>query len=471
MFFMVPYVLAQNSPAPVADSVLKSTLDDQTNVEVTVYNNNLGLVKDTRKINLPQGEGEIRFMDVAASLMPETVHVKSLSSSKDFKVLEQNYEYDLMDANKLLDKYVGKSIKLLDFNQFQDRKETTDALLLSNNNNEQIYKIGDEIFLGHPGYRVLPEIPENLIAQPTLTWAYRNQASAPQDIEVSYLTNNITWKADYVLVVSADDASSDLSSWVTLDNKSGATYKNAKLKLIAGKVNRAEPPMQSLGLKVVREAMVDSMSVAGFEEKAFFEYHIYDLKRPTTIKDKQTKQISLLEASGIKTKKEFLTSGQNYFYYSNVAGKQKQPVEVFVKFKNAQEDNLGMPLPAGIIRLYKKDSGGSLQFIGEDHIEHTPKDEDVKIKVGEAFDIVAERVQTDFRQMTNRMCESEWEITLRNHKEEDVTVGVLEPLNGNWTIISNSHSFIKQDAFTARFDVVVPKNGEVVVKYRVQTGV
>ena len=464
MFFIVTLSYAQ--PA----GILKSTIEDQINVELTAYNNNLGLVKDSRRINLPEGQGELRFMDVASSIIPETVHVKSLNLSQDFSILEQNYEYDLMDANKLLDKYVGKNVKLLDFNPYQDRKESTDATLLSNNNG-QIYSINNEIYLGHPGYKVLPEIPENLIAKPTLMWVFNNKVNKPHELEASYLTNGINWKADYVLVIGADDSSSDLSGWVTLDNQTGATYKNAKLKLIAGEVNRALEPMRRARGGMEKAMMLAADSAGGFEEKAFFEYHIYDLQRRTTIKNKQQKQISLLEAIGVKTKKELLTIGQNYYFYSRFNDTQKQPVQVFIKFKNAKESNLGMPLPAGIIRLYKKDTDESMQFIGEDRIEHTPKDENVKIKVGEAFDVVAERVQTDFRQITTKMMESEWEVTLRNHKEEDIMVGVIEPmLNGNWNIISNSHNFIKENAFTIRFDVPVPKNGEVKIKYRVQSG-
>lgn len=460
---------AEQSLAPA--QALKSTIEDQKNIEVTVYNNNLGLVKDMRFLRLPQGEGELRFMDVAAAIIPETVHIKSLNFPKDFSVLEQNYEYDLMNGNKLLDKYVGKDIKLLDFNPYQDRKTETPAKLLSNNG-DQIYQINNEIYLGHPGYRILPELPENLIAQPTLTWNFRNKAIEPNNIEVSYLTNGINWKADYVLVVDAKDVLADLSGWVTVNNQSGATYKNAKLKLIAGEVNRVvEPTRRSRGgmEKAMMLAVADSG--AGFEEQSFFEYHIYDLQRPTTIKDKQQKQISLLEANDAQVKKEFITTAENYYFYSRLSDKQKQSVQVFIKFKNAKENNLGMPLPAGIIRLYKKDTKDALQFIGEDRIVHTPKDEEIKIKVGEAFDVVVERVQTDFKQITTRMVESEWEITLRNHKEEDVVIGVVEPMtNGNWSVISKSHDFIKENAFIIRFNVSVAKNDEVKVKYRVQTG-
>ena len=466
-YFLSLLVLFFPFVAAAEENVFKSTVDDQVEVEITVYNSNLGLVKDTRKVELPLGEGELRFMDVASRIMPVTVHVKSLNLPESFSILEQNYEYDLMNSDKLLDKYVGKKIKIMVWYEFQDRKEIVEATLLSNNNG-QIYRINDEIFLGHPGIKVLPEIPDNLIAKPTLTWRYGNKSKNPHNLEVSYLTDNITWKADYIIVLNEDDTSSDISGWITLDNKSGATYKDANLKLIAGDVHRAGEGIEE------NVYMMKSARVAGspqFEEKAFFEYHIYDLQRKTTIKDKQTKQLSLLEATGAKVQKELLVHGiKSYFTRLYRGQNPRQTVNVYVKFKNSKDNNIGMPLPAGIMRLYKKDEKESLQFIGEDMIEHTPKDEEVKLKVGEAFDVVAERIQTDYKQITTKLHESEWEITLRNHKEDDVIVGIVEPLYGNWAVISNNHPYEKLDAFTIRFDVNVPKGKEVKVKYRIKVG-
>jgi hypothetical protein len=454
-------------PLMAGEAVSKSTALDQTGVEVTVYNNNLGLIKDTRAILTSSGVGELRFMDVASYIMPVTVYVKSLDSPEKFRVLEQNYEYDLMDGKKLLDKYVGKRIKIIDWNKFQDRKETVEAVLLSNNR-DQIYKINNEIYIGHPGIKVLPEIPENLIAKPTLTWLYENESGERHNLEVSYLTSNINWKADYVVVLNADDTSSDISGWVTVDNKSGATYRDATLKLIAGEIHRADEKDRD-----VRYAM-EEVAKAGapqFGEKEFFEYHIYDLTRTTTIKENQTKQIRLFEAAGVGIEKEFLVYGVTSYFTGRYRAKNpKQPVDVYVKFKNSSKNNLGMPLPEGIMRLYKMDEKGSQQFVGEDRIEHTPKDEEITLKIGEAFDLVAERVQTDFRKISTRQYETEWEVTLRNHKGSDVTVGLIEPLFGNWKVLKSSHAYKKVDAFTLRFDVKAPKDGEVKVIYRIQVG-
>ena len=447
--------------------VSKSTVDDQIGVEVAVYNNNIGLIKDTRKIILPSGEGELRFMGVASQIMPVTVHVESLNYPKDFYVVEQNYEYDLINADKLLDKYVGKKVKIIVWNEYQDRKETVEAILLSNNNG-QIYKINNEIFVGHPGIKVLPEIPEDLIAKPTLTWLYDNNAAKEHNLEVSYLTNNISWKADYVVVLNKDDTSANISGWVTLDNKSGATYRNASLKLIAGDVHRVTEVFRD---KPVMMRHMEGRAAPQFEEKPFFEYHMYDLQRKTTIKDKQTKQVSLLEAAGTKIQKEFIVEGsQSIFTRQYRSNNPRQPVNVYIKFVNTEDNNLGIPIPEGIMRLYKTDDKGSLLFIGEDRVDHTPVDEEISLKIGGAFDVVAERLQTDYKQITTRLHESEWEITLKNHKKEDVMVSIIEPLFGNWSVIDNSHSYTKKDAFTIKFDVKVPKDDEVKVKYRLRVG-
>ncbi|MDQ7783569.1 MAG: DUF4139 domain-containing protein [Desulfomonilaceae bacterium] len=453
-----------------ADATVTSTSVEQTGVELTVYNNDLGLVKETRTVELPGGGGELKFMDVAAHIMPVTVHVKSINQPGGFTVLEQNYEYDLMNQQKLLDKYVGKKLKIVDWNKYQDRKEVVEAVLLSNNQG-QVYGIGDEIYLGHPGIKVLPKLPEDLIAKPTLTWLYENGSKEPHQLEVSYLTGKINWRADYVVVLNKDDTEADISGWVTLDNKSGGTYRNARLKLVAGDVHRIVEERVPLAMAPRRKDLV-APAEPQFREQAFFEYHIYDLQRKTTVKDNQTKQVSLLEANKVKVTKELLVYGIRSYFTSQFQEKSpKQPVNVYVKFKNSKENSLGMPLPAGIMRLYKQDADGSGQFIGEDKVDHTPKDEEVKLKIGEAFDVVAERVQTDFKRLTRAMYETEWEVTVRNHKDQPVSVGLVEPLFGNWEVISKSHPYTKVDAHTIRFDVTVPKDGQAKVTYRVRVGI
>ncbi|GBU23126.1 hypothetical protein R80B4_03042 [Fibrobacteres bacterium R8-0-B4] len=449
-----------------------STAADRQSVEVTVYNGNLGLVKERRRIKAAAGEGELRFSDVASQINPVTVHIKPLTDAKDFSVLEQNYEYDLISPAKLMDKYVGKEIKIIDANEFHDRKDVVAATLLSSANGE-VYKIGNEIYLGHPGIKVLPELPGNLISRPTLSWIYRSKAARDYNIEVSYLTYGMGWNADYVLSVADGKTAGGLSGWVTVNNQSGAEYAGAKLKLVAGEVNRVRDEAARFAPRAAKMsmAMAQADAAVGFTESGMFEYHVYDLGRPVTVKENQTKQISLLEAQGVNVTKEYVTtpSGPNYFLYNSVNdGAVKQPVVAYLSFKNSKENNLATPLPAGTVRIYTDDSKGSRQFIGEDRITHTPKDEEIRLKVGEAFDIVAERTQIDFVQKTSKVTETEWKVTLRNRKEEDVTVRVQENAMGQWEILEPSHKFTKVSATMFRFDVPVPKGQEVAVKYKIR---
>ena len=443
-----------------------TTASDQENIEVTVYNSNLGLVKDIRNIELEKGRIALRFMDVASRINTRSVHIKSLSEPDKLSVLEQNYEYDLMSPSKLMDKYVGKDVKILRYNQFKDTKEVVIARLLSNNNNQPIYVIDDEIYLGYSGTVILPEIPEDLIARPTLIWMLDNNTDKEQKIEASYLTYDINWSADYVMVLNEDEKTCDINGWVTINNSSGTSYKNAKLKLIAGEVHRA---WEERGERIYAKAALAEEAAPQFKEEEFFEYHIYTLNRRSTLKNNQEKQIQLLESSSVKIKKELLVYGyQGYFTARYTEKIPKQDVNVYVSFTNSKDNRMGMPLPEGIIRLYMPDEENTLQFIGEDRIEHTPKDEEVIVKVGEAFDVVCERVQTDYYRISEKTYEVEWEISIRNHKKEKVIVGLIEPIFGDWEVVGSSHSYNKLDAYTIRFDVEVPSDKEVKVTYRVR---
>ena len=338
--------------------------------------------------------------------------------------------------------------------------------------NGEVYKIDNEIYLGHPGIKVLPELPGSLISRPTLSWIYRSKAAREYKLEVSYLTNGMNWNADYILSVADGKSAAGLSGWVTVDNQSGAAYKDAKLKLVAGEVNRVRTPIAYGGGMARVSAARAEMSMAddaGFAQSQMFEYHMYDLQRSTTIKENQTKQISLMDAQGVNVIKEYVTTPSgNYYLYNKVNGEVKQPVVAYLTFKNTKENKLGDPLPAGVIRIYTADAQGRRQFVGEDRITHTPKDEEVRLKVGEAFDIVAERTQVDFKQKTSRVTESEWMISLRNRKEEDVTIKVQENANGQWSVTESSHKHTKVSATMFRFDVPVPKGQEVVVKYKIK---
>lgn len=441
----------------------ESDLNDQTEVAVTVYNNNLALVKDRRKIRLAPGESTLQFKDVAQQINPVTVSIRSVSEPGSLRIIEQNYEYDLIGYEKLMEKYVGKDVKLINFSDSIGFTEKT-ARLISYTQGRPIYQIDDQIYLNHPGSVVLPEIPDNLIAKPSLIWLLDNERS-DQEVEVTYLTSGVSWKADYVLLYDEGKAQMDLDAWITLQNQSGATYTNATLKLVAGDVNRVRQVRPQAARREVMAMRADSAPV---QEESFAEYHLYTVPRPTTIKENQSKQINMFSASGVKVEKKYEFRGQRHYYSNRQTAFGPDKVAAFLEFQNEEENELGMPLPKGIVRVYQRDSAGALQFSGEDRIQHTPKDETVQLRLGNAFDVVAERVQTDFNRVSNNVIESSFKITIRNHRDSPVTVDVAEPLYGEWRMMENSHNFDKRDAGTAVFSIPVEPDGETVLEYRVR---
>ncbi|HXV80806.1 MAG TPA: DUF4139 domain-containing protein [Candidatus Binatia bacterium] len=446
---------------PAQSSNVATDLNDQETVSITVYNSNLGLVKDVRRLTLPPGITELKFGEVAAKIMPHTVHIKSLVDPSRLQVLEQNYEYDLLSPQKLLEKYVGKEITIL-----KDGVEVPITILSTNQG--LVYKLGGRIFTGHLNNLIFPQIPNNLIPHPTLVWLLENRSAGPQKVEATYLTLGMTWKADYVAVLDGQDKIMDLNGWVTLDNQSGATYQNARLKLVAGDVNRVLEEHRSRDAVAKLEALSTGVAAASaFAEQSFFEYHLYSLQRPTTIKSQQTKQVTLLSSDNIPvTKRYFYYGARQYLRQRHGVPVSDQKVGVYVEIANKKDHRLGMPLPKGIVRVYKADSDGSLQFIGEDRIDHTPKDETIKIKMGNAFDIVGERKQIDWRKIADHLYEVAFEISLRNHKDEPVTVSVIEPMLRDWEILNSSHAYEKIEAHTVKFDIPVAKDGETKLRYR-----
>ena len=447
-----------------------TSLNDQTDLNVTVYNSNTALVRDVRSLMLPGGTFRLKFMDIAATVNPATVHFRSLTDPDKLGVIEQNYEYDLLEPAKLLHKYVGKEVTLV--RSYQDsgttKREEIKATLLSDNNGP-VWKIGNDIVTGMfaESYR-FPEVPANLYDRPTLLMSLENSGPRKQQIEASYLANNLSWNADYVLTVARDDKNADLDGWVTVTNNSGTAFHNARLQLVAGELNRVQPPAP---MSAVAKAEIATRAVAPqFQQEAFSEYHLYTLGRKTSVEDKETKQISLLQGSGVPVEKVFLVNGQYYYYRNQQApgAPLKDPVLVYYKFKNEEKNGLGIPLPAGNVRVYQKDSKGGILFAGEDHIDHTPKDEQVSIHIGNAFDVVAEHKQTDFKHVDTHTWEFEYEVTLRNHKDIPILVQVNEPIGGDWEMLTSTYKFTKTAAFAAQFNVPVAKDGTSVLKYRVR---
>ena len=449
----------------------RSTLDDQTAVAVTIYNEDLALVKDRRQLELPVGGLDLAFRDVSACIQPETALLRGLTEGANLKVIQQNFDFDLLPPGKLLEKYVGRPVGVIKVHPTTGEETEEEALVLAAAEGT-VLRIGDRIETGQPGRIVFRELPPNLRDRPTLVMKLDNGLAGPQELELSYLTAGLSWKADYVGELAADDSHLDLTGWVTLNNTSGTAYRDAQLQLVAGDVNRVRdlpsPAMQKEGMRMMAAA------APMMEEEALFEYHLYSLARPTTIADNQSKQVALLAAQGIPARKELIFKGNDYYYRAQQGEiGVKLKASVFLEIDNREEANLGLPLPKGVVRIYKKDSQGKAQFVGEDRIDHTPKNETLRLKLGEAFDVTADKTQTDFVKLSGTgpwqyQFETAYRLRLRNAKPEAVTVKVREPIPGDWKILESSHPHQKVSANLAEWEIKIPAEGETVLTYRVR---
>lgn len=429
----------------------------ENDVAITVYNNRMALVKDVREIDLDKGNIEVKFRDVAATIDPTSVHFKSLTASNDVSILEQNYEYDLVNQDKVLEKYIDQEITV-----FTKQDGPFKGKLLSHRGGSILLQMDSGNLKSVATNAVInidfPSLPEGLITRPTLVWHLNNSGkNGAHKTEVSYLAGNIDWHAEYVAVSKKEDTELELNSWVSIDNQSGTDYENARLKVVAGDVNLAQRPSADRFRKGVMMA-AEAAPAPQFEEKSFFEYHLYTLQRRTTIKNNQIKQISLFPTTTTRIDKIYLYNGSRF----------PEDVRVNLEFKNSKEFGLGIPLPMGKIRVYKEDDADqSLEFVGEDYIDHTPKDEKVRIYVGNAFDIKGERTKKSQRKIADKAREETIEIKIRNHKETDIEVLVEENVWGDWEIRNQSHPYKKKDANTIAFKVPVKKDAETVVEYTV----
>ncbi len=425
-------------------------------IAVTVYNSNLGVVSETRILEFEKGIHELSFKDVPSAIDRTSVRFELLNSNKHLSILEQNYAFDLVNPSQMYRKYIDKNIELVDKNGnifsgvllASDR----DAVTLMDKSGRIKILLMNQITEVN-----FPVLPEGLITRPTLFWKYKSDFNGKADCNISYQTSAMNWSAEYVGLLSADDTKLDINGWASINNQSGKTYKDATLKLIAGDINRANQELRGgrFSMKMMTTA-VDGM--AGFKEKSFFEYHMYTLPRKATLADKENKQISLFEPAQTKAEKIFL-------YKPDINPKK---VEVALKFRNSKEFGLGMPLPAGRFRLFKADDDGSKILLGEDRIDHTPKDEDVTIKVGYAFDLTAEQKVLNQKRISSNTNEQEFEIILKNHKDEDVTIITEKKLYGYWEIVDADFEFVKKDASTIRFTQKIAKNGSKTLKFTVR---
>lgn len=432
-------------------------------ISLTIYTQDLALVKDYRLFSLEKGENKLEFNNISSQIEPTSLYFRALTSPESYIFHEQSYVYDLASGSKLLSKYIDKNIKVITKTGklYEGRLLSYDAdnLILS------LDKSGEIIMLNRRENLLnikLPKLSEGLITKPTLILDIESKRKTEEKFELSYLTRGISWKADYVAVVDEGEEMIDLDAWISIDNKSGASYEEARLKLIAGDIHRVEETTP-----VVYQKMADMEAKSPFKEKVFFEYHLYTLKRPITIKDKQTKQVSLFSADNIHARKIFVFEGANKIYPRYIQGKQK--VKVMLELVNSVKQGLGIPLPKGTVRVYKKDEDGDLEFVGEELIKHIPKDEKIGLYIGDTFDIVGERKQIATHKISDRVREESFQIKLRNHKEEAVEVIVVEHLSQtDWTIIHSSHDYTRKDMTTVEFKIAVPNDGETSLDYTVR---
>ncbi len=425
-------------------------------ISVTVYNGNLGVIKDTRKLDFQKGMGRVSFADVPSQIDATSVGFKVATSGKNVTILEQNYAYDLVSPDKIFSKYIDKNIDLFDEkgNMFSGTLLSAGggAVTLRDKSGKiQIIRM-DKIVNSN-----FPELPEGLITRPTLFWLYSSDFSGSADCDVSYQTSGLNWSAEYVGLLSEDEKSLHLNGWSSINNTSGATFTDATLKLVAGDIHRAPtpPPMAKGRQNVYMEAMATD---AGFQEKEFFEYHLYTLPRKATLANNEIKQISLFEPASTGVTKEYLYQPDQ----------NDKDIKVMLKFTNSASAGLGIPLPAGRTRIFKADSDGAMILLGEDRIDHTPKDEDVKLYIGNAFDIVGEHKVMNVSRISDRVTESDIEVEIRNRKNENITVIVEKKLYGDWEILDNNLTYEKKDAYTVQFEVAVSANSKADLKFKVR---
>jgi hypothetical protein len=426
-------------------------------VALTVYNSNRALVKETREVTLKKDVQKLEFDNVAAQIDATSVLPKFMTNTDKIKVLEQNFDYDLVSTDKLLTKYIGKDIEIERVGN--DKRAKVSGKLLSVYGG-LVVQTDKKIILNPYGEVSLPEVPEGLRLKPTLTWLVASETEGKNTMEVSYQTGGINWNADYVLVTDEKDTKADITGWVTINNYCGATFKDAKLKLVAGDVNIIQPQAAyGYDEEVMLYETVDyKMSAPSFQEKSFFEYHIYELQRKATVKDNEIKQIEFTTSRNVPVKKVFTYNG----------AQNGAKVTINLEFKNSKENNLGIPLPKGRVRVSKYD-GDAMEFIGEDNIDHTAKDAILSIYTGNAFDITGERVQTNYKS-ASKSAEESFKITLKNSKDAAVDVNIVEPMYrwNEWKITESSVKFNKKDSRTSEVLVSVPANSEKTVTYTVK---
>lgn len=442
-----------------------STIADRQFVNLTVYNGGIALVHDRRRVRLSAGVNRVGWRDVTASMDATSALLESLGTP-DVHVLEQNFNFDVLDPQSLLQKYVGREVVVVHPPAFAGERATREPARILSIENGIILQYRDRIETGlHGGYIVYPYSPGSFRDRPTLDLDLLAPSAGVRTLDLSYITEGLRWHADYVGQLSPDESRLSLTGLVTLSNTSGTSFSRAHLQLVAGNVNVARPV--AMTLKTIARVHSSAANENGVSEENYFEYHIYTLEHPTTIADKQTKQITLFTAQNVPVQKTFELRGfPYYYYYAQPDLGARLPVSVYVSFSNRGGD-LGIPLPAGTFRMYERDSRNISQFLGSDAITHTPKNQTVRLHLGDSFDLTARRRQTDYRITGKCSRESAYEITLANAKSVPQTVHVVEPIPGDWQILSENLTHVKSSSSTASWDVAVPAGGTATLNYRV----
>jgi hypothetical protein len=463
--FALTGAAAQASPESV------TTEEAQRQVAVTIYNSDLALVKDMRHVGLSEGSSSLAWRDVSARIRPETALLRDVSDPKNVAVIEQNFDFDLLTPQTLLQKYVGQKVRVLTTNPATGVQTSEEATVLAAQDGV-VLRYADRIESNPTGRIAFQAVPDNLRDRPTLVLDLRAARSGAEDLELSYLTSGLSWRADYVAELSDSNETLDLNAWVTLSNQSGAAYRNARLQLVAGDVNRVRDTLQMQQGMLARAAEPLPALKKAVEEN-LLDYHLYTLANPTTLAQNQTKQVALLEAQRIPVTTEYLLQGADYYYRASVPDiGRKLKVGVLAHFQNVAP-SLGVPLPKGIIRVYKKDAAGHAQFVGEDQIDHTPNKQPVDLKLGYAFDVTASKRQSEFHKSPGAgpyqfVYEAAYEIEIHNAKSSAVTVHVQEPIPGDWEIVSESKPHRVEAANVSGWNVAVAPGGMETLQYRIK---
>lgn len=438
-------------------------VDTQTHVAVTIYNENLALVRDQRSINFKQGVNDIAFVGVSTRIRPETslFHVEGGGVG----MLEQNFDFDLLTPAKLLEKSVGSKVRFAVWDEAAKQEKIVEAEILSVAGGV-VLKIGDRIETQLPGRIIYDQVPSNLRANPTLVLKLDSEVVGRKQVELDYLTGGLSWKADYVAALNADETQLNLTGLVTLTNQSGISYNNAQLQLVAGDLNLVQNKLSGSFDFMSEESGKNGQAL---QQESLFEYHLYSLSRPTTIAQNQTKQVVMLTGEGVKVHKEYRFGGITNGYTNKMGDRAMVNASVRIQFSNTEAFGLGLPLPKGIIRVYKNDSKGQAIFVGEDSIQHTPKGEDVTLTLGNAFDVTARAKQTDFSKIAKNVYESAYEVEFKNAKSEAVEVTLVESVPGDWRVLQQTVVGKKINASQLEWKITVPANGKTIFTYRVRT--